>query len=146
MLKFGPATAGVVAACFLASSAIAQNQYESQIQLYLGLAETLVESEGYVPVLDPLIGSLDDSGSRTYEVSMVRGGRYKVVGVCDNDCSDVDIKVLDPNGQLVAEDLLIDDAPIVNVSPDSTGKYRVRVLMVDCDASSCYYGVRVFAR
>jgi hypothetical protein len=67
-----------------------------------------------------------------------------ILGVCDNDCSDVDLRLYGPDGSTVIQDLATDDHPTLNFTAPSTGNYRLEVIMATCRQSPCYYGVQLF--
>jgi hypothetical protein len=59
-----------------------------------------------------------------------------IFGVCDVDCSDLDINLYDSTGSLVSSDTLTDDTPVV-VAPYN-GVYSVEVIMTSCShVSGC---------
>jgi len=77
-------------------------------------------------------------------ISLNSGAAYAFIGACDNDCSNVDIELIDMNtGGVVANDMLPDDFPIASYRPNANGQYMVRLLMQACTTSPCYAGVRV---
>lgn len=39
-----------------------------------------------------------------------------------------------------------DDYPVVELTPRTTQRYRVRVIMTGCGTSPCFYGVGVFGK
>jgi hypothetical protein len=71
-------------------------------------------------------------------------GSYVAAAVCDNDCSDVDLVVYDVAGNTLDEDLLVDDAPVVEFF--GPGRYQFEVRMVDCDTPTCGYALRVYRK
>ena len=76
---------------------------------------------------------------------LFRSGRsYIILGVCDNDCSDVDLRLYGPDGSTVIQDLATDDHPTLSFTAPSTGNYRLEVIMATCRQSPCYYGVQLF--
>jgi hypothetical protein len=81
-------------------------------------------------------------------VATLRAGmEYVLIGVCDEDCSDLDIVLVGPGSTTpVARDLLTDDAPIVQYAPSATGDFRVRVSMAACSISPCAYAVRMYEK
>lgn len=137
-----------VALCASATVALAQNNVVNQL---LAATDERIASQGFerssVISNGTLRGSLRDSGSETSVVTLRSGVEYVFVGVCDEDCSDLDI-ILYRSGSsdAVARDLLRDDAPIVRHTPDASGDYRVYVSMADCDVSPCAYAVRIYER
>lgn len=77
-------------------------------------------------------------------VDLNGGARYGFIGACDDDCSNVDIELIDMNtGGVVANDMLPDDFPIAAFAPPANGQYMVRLLLQSCTTSPCYAGVRV---
>ncbi|MGB7712580.1 MAG: hypothetical protein WBL95_24110 [Microcoleus sp.] len=95
---------------------------------------------------NPLVDDLRNNQSETLNINLRSGTSYAFVGVCDEDCRDIDLQVYDENGNLVDSDTDTDDYPMVRVNPRWSGRFRVKVTMANCTASTCYYGVGVFGR
>jgi hypothetical protein len=77
-------------------------------------------------------------------VDLTGGAGYGFIGACDDDCSNIDIELIDMNtGGVVANDMLTEDYPIPFYRPAANGQYMVRLLMQACTTSPCYAGVRV---
>lgn len=91
------------------------------------------------------LASLQPGTSYDWGVSLEAGVRYLVVGACDNECSNVDIQLVDPGGSVVAQDVLADDFPVVDFTPAASGAYQVRMLMRTCTFAPCYAGARLLA-
>ncbi|MBI1251233.1 MAG: hypothetical protein GC189_07165 [Alphaproteobacteria bacterium] len=72
------------------------------------------------------------------------GRRYRVQAACDQDCSDIDIEVLDSDGQQVASDFAFDNNPFVEFTAARSGAYTARVWLVTCSQEPCFVGVRTF--
>ena len=68
------------------------------------------------------------------------------MGVCDDDCTDVDLSLEDAKRVVVASDLLQDSVPIVTFAPSTSATYWIRPTMVRCNADPCGYGIAVFVR
>lgn len=79
-------------------------------------------------------------------VSLEAGKSYIFQGACDQDCTDVDLEVLDPSGAQVAQDVAGDDRPHAEVSPRRAGEYTVRVWLAQCSVEPCYVGLRGYRR
>ncbi len=80
-------------------------------------------------------------------IELVAGTPYRIIGACDNECSNMDIELIDMNtGGVVASDVLPDDVPIVDFAPPANGRYMVRSIMQTCTVAPCYAGARVLAR
>lgn len=85
---------------------------------------------GYESTHDPYVNMLYHGGTGYVNINLDAGKSYGIVGVCDRDCSDLDITVYDQNGNLVGYDNDDDSTLIVGFTPRRSGTYRVKVDMV----------------
>jgi hypothetical protein len=121
--------------------------YTTQVQGYLARLENNARGQGYSRnVAGPVYGSLNDDASATHEMTVVGGTQYVLFGACDNDCRDVDLKIYDASNNLQMQDVAVDDTPVLAFTANSSGKYRIVVVMATCNRSPCYYGVQLMAR
>lgn len=90
-----------------------------------------------------VIGRMSNGSSDSWSFTLPGGNSYKIVGVCDNDCEDLDLRV-SIGDEMVTEDVLDDDVPIVNFSAKNETRYSVKVSMVTCKADPCFWGIAVF--
>jgi hypothetical protein len=132
--------------CAVATQAGAQNSYQQQIRNQLATASDTVRAHGYSADREAMMGSLNASAKETMMVNLQGGARYAIVGVCDNDCSDVDLRLWAPDGNKLAEDILLDDTPVLEFTATVTGQYRLSVEMATCRTNPCYWGVQVYKR
>jgi hypothetical protein len=79
-------------------------------------------------------------------VRLESGASYLFQGACDQDCTDVDMEILDPAGAQAAQDVATDDRPQVSVTPRRSGDYVVRVWLAQCTVEPCYVGLRGYRR
>ena len=128
------------------SSSSGGDQWAGQVARLLSQAATVATSNGMHRTHNPYIGSLRTGASATHSIQLNGGTAYTLVGVCDNDCSDVDLRLYDPSGREVDSDLLTDDTPVVSVTPRRTGTYTVRAIMTTCSNQPCRYGIGVYGR
>ena len=126
--------------------ALAGNRFERQVKEQLIQVLDKISNGGYRPSHDPVVNSLRDDSYRNGSISLDSGESYAIIGVCDEDCHDLDLHLYDGNGHLVDSDTSSDDTPIVQVSPRWSGSFRVKVSMPGCSDSPCYYGIGVFSR
>jgi hypothetical protein len=91
-------------------------------------------------------GSLNTDQTFSIPVTVEKGLEYRIAGVCDMDCFDLDLFLRDPDGYTVAQDVLEDAVPVIAHVPDTTGEYRVDVTMVACGIEPCAYKLATFAR
>lgn len=118
----------------------AQDLVRKQL-LEIGVNQAL---KGYSLTHDVTYASLYDDGSDSYFFTLRGGTSYKIFAVCDGDCSDIDLKLYDENGNEVDKDILFDDKPLVTVSPKWTGRFKLRVTMAVCNIQPCKFGIGVF--
>jgi len=147
-MKSAIVTGLVVAAlgCAVVSDAQAQNSFQQQVRNYLNRAAASLVQRGYNPGGDPITGSLNSGARENYMIQLQAGVAYAIVGVCDNDCTDVDLRIWDGNGNKLAEDIATDDTPVLQFTSTTSGQYRVSVEMATCSTNPCYWGFQVFRR
>jgi hypothetical protein len=93
-----------------------------------------------------VIGMLPRTGSVVLEVNLRAGVRCTVVGGCDADCADLDLRAHAPDGQSVLdEDVSTDDVPLL-ITAAETGPHPLAVIRTECRTALCYFGVKVLAR
>ena len=100
----------------------------------------------YKPIYEPVIDEVDADGSMSFDLAVDRGVDYLVVGVCDNDCDDVDLLVYDDADEEVVSGFEPDDYPVLAFSARTAGSWSVEVRMPGCSADTCIFGFQVFER
>lgn len=90
------------------------------------------------------VRSESDGHRVAYELEA--GRTYRFQAACDQDCSDVDIEVLDPAGAQIALNVDFDNNPYVEVTPAASGSHVVRVWLAQCSVEPCYVGVQGYQR
>lgn len=128
----------VAAALTLAAPAMADT--DEQMRVVEGvLGDRGFESNGF-----ERHGTLSAGESIRHEVYVSSGRNYFASGVCDNDCSDIDLAIYDKFGNEVGADTQADDFPLVPFRASYTGTYYVEVRMWQCSTSYCYYRTATF--
>lgn len=94
------------------------------------------------------VGLLKSGDSTTLDVTLNLDRSYRLVGVCDQQCADMDMKLYNSSGALVDEDTSTDDIPLVDASPRVSGSYTLKVTMASCSNATygCYYGVTLLRK
>lgn len=90
------------------------------------------------------VGTLADRASHGVTVMLTAGVHYTFVGVCDDDCDDLDLVLSDARGDALAADTDPDDTPLIAFTPRRTGTYSLHVYMTSCNNEPCAYGVGVY--
>ena len=135
-----------VAALLVPAAATAQNQWQRTVRSQVSQHDGFLSDRGYAMSGDVYDGKLNDDYYQDLTIKLQPGTSYAFMGVCDEDCRDIDLRLYDPSGNEVASDLREDDWPIVMVTPSYSGTYQVRVVMASCSKDPCYYGIGVFTK
>lgn len=110
-------------------------------------AYSAAEEAGF-GVRNYIVGKLDDDETDSWTIHLYGGNRYVVTGACDADCEDIDIQILNASGVEIARDNDrdndMDDLPVVEVKPRSSGRFSIRVTMYKCTVDPCYWGIALF--
>ena len=136
----------VVAVLLLPARATAQNQWQQTVRNQVSEHGDFLSNRGYTMSGDVYDGDLKHSYYEDLTIKLQPGTAYAFMGVCDQDCHDIDLRLFDPDGDEVASDLRTDDWPIVSISPSYSGTYTLRVVMASCTKDPCYYGIGVYTR
>ncbi|HVY87171.1 MAG TPA: toll/interleukin-1 receptor domain-containing protein [Caulobacterales bacterium] len=105
-----------------------------------------LSQQGFQMVSQPATGGLAQGQTWNMPVQLVPGVDYRLVGVCDRDCSDLDLVLLDQQGNIVTQDTATDDHPVVSVQTQYAGNYVIEVRMYQCSVAPCYYAVALYGR
>jgi hypothetical protein len=136
----------LLGAALAAPTAAAQSRWEDQVATYIKRAAHVLEDNGYARTQTPYTGTLREGESEDLTITLHAGSTYAIVGVCDNDCTDLDFRLFDADDTEVDSDLKTDDYPLVKTTPSETMRYRLKIIMVACKTSPCFYGVGVFSK
>ena len=122
-----------------------QEQLREQTQIKSGSGYADLSSNGFTLVDVAQTELLAASSSSDVSVSLAPGSEYIIMGVCDNDCLDLDLALL-KSGIELGKDTTTDDWPLLKVTPTSSGDYTVRVTMYDCNTATCGYQLSIWRR
>jgi hypothetical protein len=136
-----PVSAFALLHCFAPAPLEAQ---DALVSMQLDSAVVLMAQEGFIQEGNRHTGALPNGGSASLTISLRAGTSYAVVGVCDQDCTDMDLALFDASGNLIGADYEVDDVPLVAVVPTQTGTFRLDVTMPACSIAPCAWGVIVF--
>ena len=130
---------------YLAAPVPQQNQFEQQVRQQLASIGDSLKAKGFEATHQVYTGALKEGATESIAFRLRRGVRYAFVGVCDQDCGDLDARLFDPADQEIGRDVEKDDTPVVEVLVDKTGEYTLRIEMAECAEQPCAFGVGVFA-
>lgn len=91
-------------------------------------------------------GALRQGQSQSFPVNLGANVSYFISAECDMDCTDIDMWLYDENGNLIDEDVLDDDFPIVEVTPIRSAQFSLRLQMYACSIEPCGFQIVVQPR
>ncbi|MFS8638790.1 MAG: PPC domain-containing protein [Gemmatimonadota bacterium] len=144
--------AAVLVATVLAPSHLAAQSPRDLIAAMLDAAATMKQADGFRPdgeavPRDIVVGALPAGGAVVLELRLEGGTTYFIGGVCDEDCTDMDMWLIDPeDGATLAEDASDDDVPILEFVAPRTGTYFLSLMMYDCAEEYCLFGYQVLKK
>lgn len=124
----------------------AQNRWERQVDDRLRRAlATLPTREGAPPAV-ARSGMLNEEESASFAVTLERGVAYAILGVCDDDCSRLQLMLATPSNNELALERNSETLPVLQFTPTETMSYRIRVVMEGCRMNPCWYAVGIAPR
>jgi hypothetical protein len=113
---------------------------------WLQEAEADLQREGYRPLSRPEGGVLRPGQWASQRLTLRSGHEYQIIGMCDENCADLDMSLYTSAGELLSTDSAPDDVPLLVYSPPATGEYVVRINMRECAREACVFGTHVLVR
>lgn len=120
--------------------------YVDQVLAIMEAFSGVAQDNGYTPTGDRWVGALDAGGTEDQMATLGGGADYAFIGACDEDCTDMDLALYGPSGDMVAEDTEPDANPVLELRGVRGGEHRVEVRMYTCSSEPCYYAVGLFKR
>ncbi|MFN3213430.1 MAG: hypothetical protein ACE37M_10015 [Henriciella sp.] len=116
------------------------NDVESRMKPIMEAADRQME------LVDRTISVTDNDRNGIYYLTDLEPNTgYLIVGVCDRDCSDIDMQIENDDGETLDTDIEDDDAPVLEFRTDAdSDHYKLDLDMVSCSADFCFYGIGVF--
>jgi hypothetical protein len=135
----------------LAPAARSQNAWRDVLERQMAAVGTTVAGDGYREDsrafhTDMIVGTLANGASVALEVDLEVGVEYMIVGACDNDCTDLDLSLVDLQGNVLFEDALDDDVPILGFTAPAGGTHFLLIDMYACSVEPCSFGYKVYRR
>ena len=141
-----------VAAALIALALVAGTTASAQPDLRDYLTRQLDNQEpdnadrGFAHAVGPLSGTLAANRAAQLPLTLRAGQEIRIVGVCDQACDDLDLRVLTPRGDIIALDTGSNARPVVDLRAEMFGQHTIEVGMIDCTTPRCRYAVNVYTR
>ena len=94
----------------------------------------------------PRMGNLEQGNQIEMSFKLRKGQKYGFVAVCDQNCNDIDLRLVDVDGQLIDEDTDVDNTAAIAYTAEETSAYDLAVIMPSCDQTECAYAVGVYRK
>lgn len=120
------------------------SSYDQIVTRQMELFDSNFSSQGLSRSGSVVRGGLANNRRSEYTYSLVAGQSYGFAAVCDQDCSDLDLVLVNSAGQTVKQDMASDSAPVIIHRPARSGQYRLQVRMADCSQSPCRFGLAAY--
>jgi hypothetical protein len=116
-----------------------------EVRAQLRVLTEHTRGQGWSVVGEPHVGWLEETYNEADEprFTIPATGRYVMLAVCDGNCTDVDLVVLDAARRRLGADFEPDDRPAVEFSASRGDVVRGRVTIPGCRVRSCAYGVMI---
>lgn len=111
--------------------------------VYGALREMEDRLEVGVPTHTPWFSSAANGTTTRAEIQVTAGGRYTLVAVCDRDCADMDMRVLDGT-YVVAQDVGTARHATLEITPARTGRLTVEAIVYQCSQNPCHFAVAAY--
>lgn len=144
--KFKNSIAVLTAVSVLFPTIALADRYREQVAAQLILFGVNYIQAGWTSSHDPYLNTLRSNYTQDVTYYLNAGNTYHIFGVCDEDCSDIDLYFYDGNGNLITKDTGIDGYPLLQVYVSRSGSYRIKVRMFSCSTIACRYGLSAFIK
>lgn len=90
-----------------------------------------------------VLGDLDDQRSHEFPLTLPHDTHLVVLGACDEECRNLDLSLLDADGNEVVSDDYDDARPVLYADVTAHASYRLRVFMGSCGAEPCTFAYQL---
>jgi hypothetical protein len=126
----------------IATPAIAQQRWQRQVQERAQRAIDAVATSSPGTVVKRS-GMLNTDEAASFQMTLVQGTPYAILGVCDDDCSRLQLTLLSPSGSDIAKERNSESFPTLRFTAATTAVYGIRVVMEGCRWNPCWYAIAV---
>jgi hypothetical protein len=126
------------------SIAFQDNPWARNVRRQLRAHASTMADYDIVASHDVFVDTLKKGYYKDVNYRLEAGVRYIFVGACDQDCTDLDMKLFDDNWQLIASDTQPDAEPVIIITTRRTTTFHLRVIMEACTANPCWWGVGAY--
>lgn len=126
----------------------ARNDVEPWVRVLfdeMAAVDKSAKAHGLVAAQEPVVELIGQDSIYSVEYTFAeRGTTVTIVGVCDIDCTDLDLAIYDGHGRPVVDDTEQDDRPVTQFVVLEPGRFQARVHMVACKREPCGFAVQAY--
>ena len=89
-------------------------------------------------------GGLDEGEEIGFALRLTPGAVYRIVAVCDRDCSDMDMWAEGGPDEILGEDFDPRSIAMLLIQAPASGAVTLHASVAACSAEPCAYGYRVY--
>ena len=123
----------ILGGAMVASAATIELSLEQE-QVICKLKETVEAQEkaGRKLVFLPLIGKIKEKVEAPFTAKLSSNISYTILGVCDNNCSDLNLTLKNQKGKKIANDEKQDGIPVISFTPTEKSDYKITARPDNC--------------
>lgn len=118
-------------------------EYQRQATVRLLAFGIVLKDEGWQITDHQKNGTLGSDDVSALKVNL-SPGNYMAVGVCDDDCTDLDVYTFGPGDAELGRDIETDAEAVVTFTVSDAGQHVIGASMESCDAAVCAYRLQLF--
>lgn len=140
--------AALLMAAVFAPVPLAAQGHREVVTVQLDATNTLMVAQGYARDVLAIssgaqVGLMPAGGVIYLTIELEEGSRYLINGACDYDCTDLDLHLLDAEGDVVAEDIEMDDIPLLDFVAPAGRSFLLGISMASCSDDYCFFGYQI---
>ena len=136
----------ILGSAIVANAASVELSLEQE-QVICKLKETVEAQEkaGKKLVFWPLIGKIKERVEVPFTTRLSSDVSYTILGVCDKNCSDLNLTLKNQKGDKIANDEKQDDISVISFTPAENSDYKITARPDKCTTEKCDFGMVLFA-
>jgi len=117
-----------------------------QEQVICRLRETVdaQEKAGKKLVFWPLMGKVKEKVEVPFTAKLSSNISYTILGVCDDNCTDLNLTLKNEKGEKVANDEKENGIPVISFTPTEKSDYKITAQPDKCTTEKCEFGMVLF--
>ncbi|MGK7922424.1 MAG: hypothetical protein AB4080_20710 [Trichodesmium sp.] len=137
----------VLASGMIGTAASIELSFEQE-QVICKLKDTVEEQEraGNKLVFWPLIGKVKERVEVPFTAKLSSDVSYTILGVCDDNCSGLNLTLENKQGDKIDKDQKQDGVPVISFTPTENSDYRITARPDKCSTEKCEFGMALFVR